>query len=91
LARKGKTVTDSELKYPSWQTPLQEAMLEVNPKKLAKKIQKLETIIFKRLLEMSSDTDHEDERHAIADAASILRVLKKDRLSYPDWSTQKHD
>jgi hypothetical protein len=85
LARQGKIVSDSkELKYPSWQTPLREALLEVNPKKLAKKIQRVEAIIFKRLQEMACDTDHQDERHAIADAASILRVLKKDSLSYPD-------
>jgi hypothetical protein len=77
-------IAHKELKYPSWQTPLREALLEVNPKKLAKKIQRVEAIIFKRLQEMASDTDHQDERHAIADAASILRVLKKDSLSYPD-------
>jgi hypothetical protein len=76
--RKGKTVSDSELKYPSWQTPLRETLLEVDPKKLAKKIQGVEALISERLHAMASGTDHHDEREAIADAASILRVLKKD-------------
>ena len=73
-------MSDSELKYPSWQTPLREALLEVNPKKLAKKIQDVEAAISKRLQVIASDADHEDERRAIADATSILRVLKKQEL-----------
>jgi hypothetical protein len=80
LARKGKTVSDSELKYPSWQTPLRQALLEGNPEKLAKKIREVEARISERLLEMASDTGHRDEREAIVDAAAILRVLKKEEL-----------
>jgi hypothetical protein len=34
-----------------------------------------------RLQELSSDTDTRDERQALADAASILRTLKKEKLS----------
>ena len=69
-----------ELKYPSWQIPLHEAMLEVNPEKLAKKILEVEALICARLLEMASDTDHRDEREAIVDAVAILRLLKKEEL-----------
>ena len=69
-----------ELKYPSWQTPLRQAMLEVDPKKLAKKIQEVEDRLFERLLEMAPDTAHRDERKAIAGATAILRALKKDEL-----------
>lgn len=78
-------MSDSKLKYPSWQAPLQEALLELDREKLAERIQKVETVIFERLQAISSDTDHHDEREALADAASILRGLKKDKLSYPDW------
>ena len=73
-------MSDSELKYPSWQTPLRQSLLEGNPEKLAKKIREVEARISERLLAMSSDTDHRDEREAIADAAAILRVLKKEEL-----------
>jgi hypothetical protein len=73
-------VSDSELKYPSWQTPLRQALLEGNPEKLAKKIREVEVRISERLLEMAPDTDPQDERQAIVDAAAILRVLKKEEL-----------
>jgi hypothetical protein len=69
-----------KLKYPSWQTPLREAVLEADPKKLAKKIQEVEARISERLQAIASDADHQDERQAIAHAASILRVLKKEEL-----------
>jgi hypothetical protein len=77
LARKGKTVSDSELKYPSWQTPLRQALLEGKPEKLAKKIAEVEALISERLRAIVFGTDHQDEREAIANAVSILRVLKK--------------
>jgi hypothetical protein len=84
-------VSDRELKYPIWQIHLQEAILEFDREKLAERIQKVETLMFERLQEISSDTDHHDERQALADAASILREVKKAKLSYPDWGPQKQD
>jgi hypothetical protein len=78
---KEKTASDSEeLKYPSWQAPLRAALLEVDGEKLAKKIQKVEALISDGLQATASGTDHHDEREAIADAASIPGVLKKDKL-----------
>jgi hypothetical protein len=74
-------VSDSEeLKYPSWQVPLRKAVLEADREKLAKRIEEVETLISERLQSIASDTDHQDERNAIADAVSILRVLKKEEL-----------
>ena len=73
-------MSDSELKYPSWQTPLRQALLEGNPEKLVKKIREVEARISERLVAMSCDTGHQDEREAIVDAASILRVLKKEEV-----------
>ena len=71
---------NEELKYPNWQAPLRKAVLEADPKKLAKKIEEVEALIGERLRAIASDAAHEDERRAIADAASILHVLKKE-----DW------
>jgi hypothetical protein len=79
-------MNDEILKYPKWQTSLQDAILEFDREKLLDKIQKVETTVFERLQELSSDSDHHGERQAIADAFSTLRVLKKDKLSYPDWN-----
>jgi hypothetical protein len=77
-------MSESELKYPSWQSPLQEAILELDREMFADKIQEVETMMFERLQEITSDPDHHDERQALVDAATILRGLKKARLSYPD-------
>ncbi len=77
---KGKNLSDSELKYPSWQTPLRRALLEGNPEKLAKKIREVEARMSERLLEMAPDPERRDERQAIVDAAAILRVLKKEEV-----------
>jgi hypothetical protein len=77
-------MSESELKYPSWQSPLQEAILELDREMFANKIQGVETMMFERLQEITSDPDHHDERQALVDAATILRGLKKARLSYPD-------
>jgi hypothetical protein len=79
-------MSEQELKYPKWQAPLQEAILEFDREKLIEKIQKVETVVFERLQELSSDSDHHGERQAIADALSTMRVLKKDELFYPDWN-----
>jgi hypothetical protein len=76
--------SDCELKYPSWQIYLQEAILEFDREKLLEKIRQIEATIFERLQALPSDTDHNDERQALADATPILRMLKKERLSYPD-------
>jgi hypothetical protein len=78
-------MSEEELKYPTWQASLREALLEFEPDRLSNKIQKIEAVVFKRLQELSSDSDHHAERQAIADAFSTLRVLKTEKLSYPDW------
>jgi len=72
---------DNELKYPTWQVPLREAILEFDSKKLDEKIQKVKALIFDRLEKMSSETGHQEERQALADALSMLRVLKEEKSS----------
>jgi hypothetical protein len=52
----------SELKYPIWQMPLQEAILELDLEELAEKIRGVEILISERIRTFSSDTDHKDER-----------------------------
>ena len=74
-------MSDRELKYPKWESELQEAVIELDREKLFEKIQKLETAIFVRLQELASDSDHHSERQAIDDAVSTIRVLKKEKLS----------
>ena len=76
----------SELGYPEWQTSYREALQEVDKQKLEAKIHLAEWKIFQRLQTISADSDHHEERSAIADALNALRFLKRDTLKYPDWN-----
>jgi hypothetical protein len=78
-------MSDSELKYPEWQAPLQEVILEFDREKLWGKVQKVETLIFERLQQLSQGNDGRTEREAINDALPILQVIKRDKLGFPDW------
>jgi hypothetical protein len=71
----------SELRYPGWQIPLQEAIFELDREKLAERIQAVEVLIFERIQALSSDTEDNDERQALANAASTLSLLKAETLS----------
>ena len=84
-------MSDGEMKYPKWQSEFQEAVIELDREKLLEKIEKFETAIFVRLQELAAYSDHHSERQAIDDAASTIRVLKKDKLSlsHPDWNENK--
>lgn len=68
------------LRYPNWQSPLQEAILELDPTRLAQRIQEVENLIFERRQAISSDADNQDERQALIDGGAILRGLKKEIL-----------
>lgn len=68
---------NDELKYPEWQTPLQELSLEFDRTKLPEKIQKVETVILERLRELRHGNDGHVETQAINDALAILRIIKR--------------
>jgi hypothetical protein len=74
-----------ELLYPEWQKAYRAALLELNPQKLAERVQTAETAIFNRLQEISQNSDSKAERQAIEDALATLRVLKGELLGFPDW------
>lgn len=77
---------DGDLKFPQWQIPVQEAILEFNRERLREKIQNVETLIYERLQQLQGkDNGAIDEHQSIHDALEILRVMKRDRLGYPDW------
>jgi hypothetical protein len=70
--------------YP-WQHDYQAALLELDPEKLAQRVEAAETAIFKRLQTISQGPDSNAERQAIEDAVASLRVLKQEKLAFPDW------
>jgi hypothetical protein len=77
----------SRLLYPEWQQPYHAALLEVDPKKLAERIAETETAMFSRLQQLSQSQESQDghaEREAIHDAITVLRVIKRETLAFPD-------
>lgn len=72
-------MNDESLRFPAWQVPLQELILEFNRAKLPAKTQEVEKLIVDRLGKLRFEVSS-DEYAALNDAVSILRVLKRDRL-----------
>ncbi len=77
-------MTDGELKFPQWQAPLQDLILEFDPIKLEEKMPQVETLLFDRLQQLDRGNDSRDEKIALQDALSIIRIMKRDRLESPD-------
>ncbi len=71
--------------YPEWQRELEAALVEHDREKLLEQVMAAEAAIFNRLQAISQSPDLEAERHAIRDAVAKLRILKRDRLGFPDW------
>jgi hypothetical protein len=78
-------VRDEELKYPEWQKPLQELILEFDRDKLPEKVQQVESLILERLQQLRGGNDGHIELQAINDALAVLRIIKRDKLGLPDW------
>jgi hypothetical protein len=68
--------TMSELRFPQWQHPLQDLVLERDPRKLSRKIEDVERLISLRFLRLQNEKNCLDERQALTDALSLLRIVK---------------
>ncbi len=68
------------LKYPVWQEPLHEALVELDKSKLKSKIARAETAIAQRLQDVSKAAEDEAEIHALQDGLASLRVLRRVEL-----------
>ena len=62
----------TELKYPEWQMPFEDALLD--PAKLPE----IETVI-RRRLRLLTGSGRLHEQQALTDALSTIRLLKRDR------------
>jgi hypothetical protein len=81
----------TEMKYPAWQRPYQDALLEVDREKLRTKIDAAETAIFFRMQELAGNSDHHDETLAMHDAQRTLRALQVEKLGYPEFPHEFRD
>jgi len=73
----GKTPTmrEEELKYPEWQKPLQDVILEFDGERLLEKIQKVQALIAERQQQLALSSDGHAEQEALSDGLRIIRVL----------------
>jgi len=68
-------LSPSDMKYPEWQQPLLEVLVEFDPVKLPEKIARAEAAIKARLLQLARMIGHQEELQAIEDGLSSLRIL----------------
>lgn len=64
-----------DMKYPEWQQPLLEVLVEFDPVKLPEKVARAEAAIKARLVHLARMIGHQDELQAIEDGLSSLRIL----------------
>ena len=69
----------NQLKYPQWQEPFRTAITAFGTQQLSEKLKKVEIIVLDRLQVLSSDIESLDERQALLDAISIMRVLRREK------------
>ena len=74
-----------KIRYPDWQNEYVAALFEFDGEKLLQRVEAAETAIFNRLQALSRSPENQAERQAIDDALAALRVLKRDKLGFPDW------
>jgi hypothetical protein len=69
----------NDLKFPEWQEPYLEALMETDERKLVTRVKLAESVILMRLRAIQSDSDM-TEKQAIEDALSGLTVLKRETV-----------
>lgn len=85
LQREG-TMTEDELKFPEWQEPLRQAILEQDSILLAEKMQKIELMIRERLQHMRAKNagcgfNQRAEEQALLDALNVIRIILRSRVA----------
>ena len=70
-------MNNSELKFPQWQLPYREALVEFDRNRLLDKIQQAETAVRERLQALEQRANGQEERQALSDAISTLTILKR--------------
>jgi hypothetical protein len=78
-------MSDEDTKYQEWQAALGEMRVETDPEKLSAKLQKVESLIQKRLQDIYRKGDDPKEHQALKEALFALRIIKRDKLGFPDW------
>jgi hypothetical protein len=59
--------------------------VETDPEKLSEKLQTVETLIQERVQDLYRKGDGSKEQEALKEALFALRIIKRDKLGFPDW------
>ena len=78
-------MSNQETKYQEWQSALEEMQVETDPEKLSEKLQRVETLIQERLQDLYQKGDGSTEPEKLKEALFTLRIIKRDKLCFPDW------
>jgi hypothetical protein len=78
-------MTNEETKYQEWQAALREMRMETDPEKLSGKLQRVESLIQGRLQDLYRKSDGSKAREELKEALFTLRIIKRDKLGFPDW------
>jgi len=65
-----------DILYPHWQNEYEAALVELDNNVIQERIDAAEAAIYRRLQELSQDSDHHTERHVINDALTSLASLR---------------
>lgn len=76
---------NEETKKREWQSVLEEIKVENDPEKLSKKLQEVEGVILERLQALYQNSGDRKEQEALKEALFTLRIIKRDKLGFPDW------
>lgn len=85
IQRGTSEMSGEEMKFPEWQEPVRALREESDPDTLFEKVHNVELLILERLQVVFRGSDGRGERVALAEALHTLRVIKRDKLGFPDW------
>jgi hypothetical protein len=85
LRQKVAVMSTTHLPYPQWQEAFWQVVMEMKPDGLMEKIKIAETAISQRLRELEINPAYKEERIALYNAVSTLRVLKSVLIQPHGW------
>ena len=82
MARRTFSLSNSSLRWPHWQRAYQAMLLETDTCALFKHVEVAEAAVLTRRADLEGSANHHAERHAMEEALTNLRHIKKDRLKF---------
>ena len=77
-------MSNGKLKFPAWQQPLQELILESDREKFFERVKEVEQLISERRQQLWKDGGGIIERGALDDATRILRNIQRNSVGFAD-------